>query len=300
MIAAYIATVCASLLYGISPILVKLVLQTGMTSGWVAVFRFYLTALFAFLYLFLWVHPLRVTKKQALHLGVFGFAGFGMTIFLLSCSYQFLPVSMSMLFHFTYPIFVNIAMVIIFREKGSWLQLAATLIAIGGMVAVTKFNVGLNVTGVLLAAASGIAYSCYVIANKKSAISEVYPVTAAFYISLISGTGFLAEALITEPPPVVTFGGVLLLIVIALFCTLLTLLLLIFGIRKLGAVKVSVINMFEPIMSIILGAICFQEPMTFLTVIGCVLILGASLLIVFEPHIKKHVCSLREKEADPS
>ena len=79
------------------------------------------------------------------------------------------------------------------------------------------------------------------------------------------------------PPSRTAFGC---LLVISLFCTVFALKMLTYGIRALGASTSSMLNMLEPVVSVIAGTLIFSEALNIRTVTGCVLIVAASILAV--------------------
>ena len=291
-----LAGLAASALYGIMPVFTKLVLGTGMSAANVVIYRLLLACLFAGAFMKVRRIPMRVEGRQLISLLIFGVTGSGLTMLLLTQSYQFIPSGLATMFHFSYPLFVMIAMVGLFKEKLTFFKVFSALSAFGGIVLMADFSGGLSVKGVMLALASGITYAAFVVASRKSSFAMVPAITVIFYVTLFSSVLFGLPAIISGtfslPPNLYAWGG---LIAISLFCTVGALCLLTIGIRVLGASKASVLNMMEPVTSVICGILFFHEALNFKSGLGCVFILFSTVLTLLESRQMQKKASMQEE-----
>lgn len=169
MLKGYISVIAASLAYGIMPIISKLLLNMGMNAQTVVFYRFLLTSIFTGLFLTLTKNWQTVTLPQIVQLIIFGIFGFGITAQLLTLSYVYIPVGMATVLHFAYPLIVVIIMIIIFKEKPTFLKIAACILAFTGIGFMVDFKGQISMTGILYALLSAVTYSMFVVSNKKAA-----------------------------------------------------------------------------------------------------------------------------------
>ncbi|MBQ3587223.1 MAG: DMT family transporter [Oscillospiraceae bacterium] len=292
-----LAVVAASFLYGIMPIFTKRVLMEGMTSGSVVFYRLFFSAVFSFIFLMVTRTDIRIEAIQLVHLAVFGIIGFGATMALLTVAYSLIPTGLATMLHFTYPLFVTVVMTVVFREKMSRLKLISCLCALGGLALMADFS-RLSVMGIVLAVCSGITYACYVIANRKSSFSNLPGMVIVFYVSCFAAVFFGIKAVIAKEFMLPKNGLCLcLLLIIAIFCTIITLFLLTYGIKTLGASTASVLNMLEPVISLIAGVIIYKESVTLFSIIGAVLVVAGGLAVALdsgnEQKVKVHINTQR-------
>ena len=77
-------------------------------------------------------------------------------------------------------------------------------------------------------------------------------------------------------------GAAMVMVILALFCTIGALFLLTYGIRALGASTASVLNMLEPVVSLIAGIIVYHEAVSFTSLLGCVFIVISGIVVVMD------------------
>ena len=72
--------------------------------------------------------------------------------------------------HFTYPIFVTLFMLFVFKEKTSWITLLAIGLAICGVarLSIDGGEMRLNGLGVIIVLLSAVAYALYIVTVNKS------------------------------------------------------------------------------------------------------------------------------------
>lgn len=275
-----LCVLAASVAYGVMPVFSKFALAEGMAAGAVVFWRFALSAVFALLFV-LKSKFHYLTRAQLVHLLVFGILGFGMTINLLTTSYQYLPTGVATIFHFAYPLFIILAMAALYKEKITWPKAVACLLALAGIALLADFSGGLSLPGVLLALGSAVTYAAFVIASRKSSFAVLPPVQVILFVSGFSAVVFgVKGAAVGElrlPPTAKAWGC---LVVISLLCTVFALASLTQGIRLLGASTASVLNMLEPITSVVCGVLVFSEPLGLRTLAGCALVLLATGFVI--------------------
>ncbi|MBR3127264.1 MAG: DMT family transporter [Solobacterium sp.] len=277
-----LAVVSASVLYGFLPVFVKAVLQEGMTNAALVFNQFLFTSIFAFFIIRRLKISLRVTRREMIELILAAFLGYGLTTSLLTASYSLIPVGLATMFLFTNPLFINLAMIVIFREKATPARGFAMITAVMGLVMMADFS-RLNALGILLAVLSGIIYAAYVIANKKCSFARLDPFVLVFHVGTVNSFFFGITAAVKGElalPP--TARAFILMVIVALFCTLAGVFLFSTGVRILGASTASVLNMLEPVVSLVAGTLIYHDPLGLKILAGCLLIVISGLAAVMD------------------
>jgi len=213
-------------------------------------------------------------------------------------AYSLIPTGLATMLHFTYPLFVTIVMAVAFREKLSALKIISCVCALGGLALMADFS-RLSVVGIIMAVCSGVTYACYVIANRKSSFANLPGLVIVFYVSSAAAVFFGIKAVVMKefmlPKNMICLG---LLLIIAIFCTIITLYLLTYGIKTLGASTASVLNMLEPVISLLAGMVVYKEAVALKGIAGCVLVVLSGLAVAFDSanqqqKVKVHINTAR-------
>jgi len=240
-----------------------------------------------FLVLFLLIRKdeinLKELKKYSLLLIVSGCL-IGINWLFLFESYKYTSVATSTLCYYMAPIFVMFASPFVFKEKLNVVNIVCMMLAFIGMVFVSGvFETGLNdkntIIGVLYGLAAAVFYAIVVIINKKIKVEN------AFYKTLIQ---LFFSAIILIPYLIInrSFDGtelnfkvLILILIVGIIHTGIAYVLYFGSMTKVKTQFISLFSYVDPVVAIILSAIILKEQMTFLGIIGAVLILGASLFM---------------------
>lgn len=245
---------------------------------------------------------LKVTKKQLKNLIILGFIGNALTTLMLNMAFSYIDVGIVTPIHFTYPIFVTLGCVIFFHEKLSKQKIMALIIAMSGIgcffiTALTSASIGSStLLGLFLAIASGVFYAFYIIFMDKSGLKREPPFKITFYVAISSTIGMLLYGAITKQLVLssLTTKAWTISAIFAFLCTVVALSLLQVGIKNIGASEAAVISTFEPITSVIFGAILLGEKITLIKIVACILIFAGVLTLSFA---KEKVSSKKDKKS---
>ncbi len=274
--------IAAATLFGVMPVFSKIVLQSSTNSLSLVFIRYFLAFISTAIIMLISKIPFRVTKKQLKHLFIFGTCGGGLTSYLLTSSYVYLPVGIATMLHFSYPFFVAVIM-IFFNERFTITKAAAIALAIGGMVLMTDFSGTVEPIGIILALLSGFTLAVYIVAANKSSFRSLNPFTAFFYNSLLSsvllGVAVFSGNNFTLPKTMLDWTY---MVIIALFCTSISYSLLTAGAQRVNSTIASIVNMLEPLVCIFVGAVFLKEIPSIKTIIGCFLVFSAILITMLK------------------
>lgn len=249
---------------------------------------------------------LKVTKKQLKDLMILGFVGNAITTLMLNMAFAYVDVGIVTPIHFTYPIFVTLGCVIFFHEKLSKQKVLALIIAMSGIgcffiTALTSASLGAStLIGLILAVASGMFYAFYIIFMDKSGLKSEPPFKITFYVAISSSIGMFIYGTITNELVFSTLTPKAwgLSAIFAFLCTVVALSLLQVGIKHIGASEAAVISTFEPITSVIFGAILLGEKITLMKIIACTLIFAGVLILSFAKEKVQQTKKVKEPVAN--
>lgn len=220
--------------------------------------------------------PIMPPKKYALPLLARSFFGFlaVVTLFIAVSNARQADVT---LLNRTSPIWVTICAAIILKEKISKIQIPVIVLCLAGAFVAMQPSFDSNIMPLFLALVtaifSGIAYT--MIAHCKG---HVNPFAVIFHFCLFST---VASSLLMIPSFIMpSFKDLILLCLIGVFGAL-GQITLTFAYQKAPAAQISIYNYSGIVFAAILGYVFFDESIAWSTVIGSVLIVGASLLAYF-------------------
>ena len=214
----------------------------------------------------------------------------GINWILLFESYNYTSVAVATLCYYLAPSFVILASPFVLGEKLTKTKILSLVLSLVGMVLVSgvvesAFSLsGDNFVGVVLATGAAIFYATVILCNKK--ISGVDSNTLTIVELFSAGLVILPYALFAETFTLNDLSplSIVLLLVLGIVHTGIAYSLYFGSLPVLSATTVAVLGYIDPIVAILLSAILLKEPMTPLTVVGAILILGATFLADMKKH----------------
>ena len=274
--------IAASALYGAVGIVVPLAVATGFALPLFLAARYLISAGA--------VHALAAARGEY-RAKVFGrshLAAFGVGLAAIVQTGLFylalarVDVAMVLALHFTFPAVVLVAESVRARRMPGRRQLVSVGLALTGvgLVVLGGGTQGADPLGLIFAAGSGTTYAVLVMAWAR-VLRRLTPAAATAFQSTGLGLAWLAACLVlgtqVEVPRV---DGLLWLGVIAIVFTVLPMILLAAGTARVGSVTSSTLATTEPVVGAVLAAVIFQQVPSVVTVLGALLIIGASGVVV--------------------
>lgn len=276
--------ILASIAFGLMPIFAKIAYKTGGNPTSVLFFRFLIASIILFIYLKLNKISIKISSKGFILLFLTGFIGYTITTQTLFISYNYLSVGLATTLHFIYPVFVCIFEYILFKKLMSKNKIISLILSGIGVYALIAFeNNTLSSLGLILAIISGITYGGNVIMLSLKEISKIDNRVVTMYLTFGSACGIFIYGIFDKS---LSFNLNLSLLInyslIAIISTILSIILLLKGIKIIGASSASILGTFEPIVSILMGAVIFAEKITFALFIGTFFILISTIILAKE------------------
>lgn len=271
----------SALIYGFTPVLCSMTYKLGNTPLTLTFFRsFFVLPVLAILMKKEHI-SLKISTNELKKVFIIALFGAVLTTLLLYSSYQYIAVGTATTLHFLYPLFVTLICHFIYRDnlkKQQVLALVISLVGVGFFINLQDLAV---IQGIVMALISGLTFSIYLVGIEKFGLSAMNSYKLSFYIAacvcccLVVINVFLGQFNFMQP-----MYSYLLMIIIALLAQFVAVIMLKEGIAILGSSLASLFSMAEPVSSVIFGFIFLAESVTYMQIIGCVMIMiGVSMLL---------------------
>ena len=275
----YIYTALSAIIFGLMPLLTKIIIARGATSLTIAFFRVFYVTIVLFFVLKIKKIDLHLEKRDLLSAILTSIFGSGLTIIILNESYNYVDTGIATSLHFLYPLFVAILCCFFYGEKIKKKQILSLSFALVGIICFMSKGNG-SLFGYFLAIASGLTYAFYLVKMDKSGLVKMNALKLSFYLALFTTIEIFTMNLFMQE--VVFKMDVLsyaLLLVLALSSSFLATVLLQKGVLLLGSTRASFICLLEPVTSMIVGILWLNEALTFNKGLGGLAIIVS--LIIF-------------------
>jgi len=281
---AVLLVLISTLGFSIYPLLGKMVFAGGAGLSTVLFVRFTIAALF-FWAITIWREGFpRLTLKTWLVLWGMGGVGYSMMAGLYISSVRFIPASLAALLLYAYPVIVTVIAVLTKQEKFSIFKLAGLLLSTFGLVLVLGLALqGINSFGVILALGAAFVYAIYILIGNK-VLETTTPLISS---TIISTSAAFTYGIIGLPIGGATWnlswGTWMGIAGIVFFATIVAMLTFFQGIKRIGATSASIISTMEPVMTVILAVMLFNEHLTLLQAVGGIFVVMGGILAVLSP-----------------
>lgn len=259
----YIYTALSAIIFGLMPLLTKIIIARGATSLTIPFFRVFYVTIVLFLVLKIKKIDLHLEKRDLLSAILTSIFGSGLTIIILNESYNYVDTGIATSLHFLYPLFVAILCCFFYGEKIKKKQIILLSFALVGIICFMSKGNG-SLFGYFLAIASGLTYAFYLVKMDKTGLVKMNALKLSFYLALFTTIEIFTMNLYMQEVvfkmDVLSYG---LLLVLALSSSFLATVLLQKGVLLLGSTRASFICLLEPVTSMIVGILWLNEALTF-------------------------------------
>lgn len=220
-------------------------------------------------------------RKLAIMVGIGFFAT--LTGVLYYQAVKLTTVTNALLSHYTMPVFVVLLVPILLGERRRRSVLAALPIALAGLVAILPMEdlslQNADLLGIGFGVASAIFYALSLIGTRR--LGGIYSALAVTWTMYLANAVGLAPFVLTQPAEVgVLVQSAPLFVLKGILVAGGPGLLYVWGLKRIEAQRASIMGFIEPLSGIILAALFLAEVPGFNTLVGGLLILGASYLVM--------------------
>lgn len=259
----YIYTALSAIIFGLMPLLTKIIIARGATSLTIPFFRVFYVTIVLFFVLKIKKIDLHLEKRDLLSVILTSIFGSGLTIIILNESYNHVDTGIATSLHFLYPLFVAILCCFFYGEKIKKKQILSLSFALVGIICFMSKGNG-SLFGYFLAIASGLTYAFYLVKMDKTGLVKMNAFKLSFYLALFTTIEIFTMNLFMQDVvfkmDAIAYG---LLLVLALSSSFLATVLLQKGVLLLGSTRASFICLLEPVTSMIVGILWLNEAFTF-------------------------------------
>lgn len=278
-------TVCAiisAIVFGFTPVFASWSFDLGSNAMTLTFYRNSMVIPFMLVILMAKKVDLKINKSQFIQLALVSVFCSASTTFLLYAAYKYIGVGLSTTLHFLYPVITILCGFLIFKDKLEINRIIALILAFVGVALASGAEGSFGIIGVILAVASAVTYSAYLISIEKTAISDMHPMKAMFYMCLINT---IVLPIIDLPFGEIVYNlhfiPLIYTFVVSTANSLFAYVLLIIGIKLIGAGNASIFSTLEPLSGVICGVLILGETMSVIKSISCILILIAVMIPIY-------------------
>lgn len=276
----FLCVIISAFIFGFTPILCKTTYSGGNNAIMLVFLRNFMSLPIMYAILKYKKISLKINFQEAKKLFILSIFSTILTALLLYISYGFISVGMATTVHYVYPILVALVLAIFFKEKITKVQILSLAISFIGVLLFFDGDGSINFLGLFIAFASGIAYGMALIYMDKSGLKNYPPLLVTFYtciyasivlflVSIISGNFTLSLT-----PTAWSYS-----FIVSILTSVIGISFMQIGVRNIGPTTTSILCMFEPITSVIMGIILLNEPISFRSILACILILTAVMIL---------------------
>lgn len=275
-LAGILLVVISATTFGTLPILSRYAYDAGLNVSTLLFLRFTLAALVLIGLLWLRREPLPRggVLAQLIGMGAIGYVG--QSYFYLS-ALQFASAGLVALLLYLYPTIVALLSVFVLKTRLTRLKAVALSIATLGLV-LTANPQGGQWTGILLAVGAAVMYAVYIVvgAGVMQKVSAVQSTAVIF-----ASAGLVYGGIVTVQGPQWPKTGEAWLVVggLVVLATVIPVMTFLASLKRIGPTEVSMLSILEPVVTVLLAALLFQERLQPSALVGGGLILAAVWLL---------------------
>ena len=274
------AAIISAVVFGMVPLFMKTIIAGGGTTLSGAFYRFVLSLPILFAIIKYKKIPMGITGTEFLKICLITICGYGGTAVLLFSSYNFIPTGMSTTIHFVYPVFTILGCIIFLKERVRPLKILCALLCMCGILLFYDGDSSSSLPGIGLAFLSGMTYSFYIIYLKKSGLQEMDTIKLIFYMNSVASVMILIMAVASGSFTVnLTTAAWVTAAIFAAVVSLVGVFGFQLGVKYVGPESAAILSTFEPITSVIIGVMLYDEVFSAKAILGCACILSSVVIV---------------------
>lgn len=278
LIKGYLAVIASAVLYGCMPLMTKMI--DSVTPFTLVFLRNFLSLPVIAVMALIQNKSLKIPAKMLPRVGMTALLGSCITPILLYISYRFMASGTATVFHFIYPAIVVLIGVLMKEEKLKWGNVIGVALCFVGVCLFYSPDGALDWRGAVPAIASGFTYAAYIILLAHSDAKKIPSFLFAFYVAVTCTISMFIVCVATGQlvlPQTAAGWGWAFLFSIGITCGAVVLFQL--GTFMIGGQQASILSALEPLTSVIVGVIVFQEPLGLRTILGSACVIAATVVI---------------------
>ncbi|HPT50882.1 MAG TPA: DMT family transporter [Accumulibacter sp.] len=272
-----VAIVASAAGFGAMPIFGKIAYAEGVDLPSMLFFRFVLAGglMAVFMHLRRLPWPSGRNLLALLGMGAVGYVGQSFCYF---SALRHASAGLTALLLYLYPALVTVIAALLARRGLSWPRVAAVFAALIGTALAVGGRLDGSALGIVLGVGAALIYSIYILVGERvtpragaiPAATVIMLAAAMVYGAMMFEAG---SALPSSPKAWLALGG------IAFFSTAVAIIAFFAGMARLGAADAATLSTLEPVVTIVLAALCLREAISAWQIVGGAVILGAVIVL---------------------
>ena len=175
--------IVTSVTFGLIPLFTLPLMPKGMPSDSSLFYRFLVATMARGIMMLIKKESFRISLRDLPILVMLALFYTASAMFLLY-GYEVMGAGVATTLHFTYPVFVTLLMLLLFREKTSWVTWTAIILAVAGVARLSLQGAEMQLApaSVAIVLLSAVGYASSIIAVNTSRIKDIHSRKLAFYV----------------------------------------------------------------------------------------------------------------------
>jgi len=284
-------TVLAGICWGCISLVLRPLAAAGFSSLQIVALRGLISSLLMFV--FLMIKNPKLLKIQLKDIWMFIGTGVISLTFFSICYFKTIlevGISVAVILLYTSPIFVLFMSLILFKEKMNWKKIVSLVMTFAGCILVAGI-IGsgenrLSVKGLFIGICAGFGYALYSIFSRY-ALRKYDSLTVTFYTFLFSGISLAPFVHLEQVPQLLSVSSGFFLLGIATMGTVLPYIFYTYGLSGLETGKAAILVTIEPLVGTLIGFFVWKEEVSFLKILGILLIFASVIILGLSEKKKK-------------
>lgn len=268
--------VASALVFGITPVLASITFDMGSNAMTLTFYRNALAVPVLLVILLVRRVDLRISGKDFAALAVVSAVFSVSTTYLVYDAYQYIGIGLATTLHFLYPMFTVLFGWALFKQRPDRYKAAALALATLGVALATGSSDSFALKGIVLALISAMTYAGYLQGIEHSAIGKMDSMKSMFYMCIVNA---VVIAVVDLPGREIIYDlpmdTLALTFILAVSNSTFAYVLLIVGIKLIGAGDAAIFSMLEPVSGVVFGVLFLSEQLPPGKLVSCILILTA-------------------------
>ncbi len=276
----YFFVIASAVIFGCMPLGVKLVYAEGVNSLSMVFLRNFLPLPLLALLAMRGGGSLKLPNGSLKETTLIALFSGCLTATFLFSSYNYISSGTATVFHFIYPAVTVLGSALFLREKVGSGPMTCIVICTAGIALFYNPADPIDPRGSSLALLSGVTYATYILLLSRYHYKDMSGFKLSLYVCLFTSiflffTGFFTRQL-TFPHSI---RGWLLALLVSCMISVGAVVLFQQGTFLIGGQRAAILSTFEPITSLVVGALVFDEAIGIRTLIGSLLVVLATIII---------------------
>jgi len=211
-------------------------------------------------------------------MGGIGYAGQSFSYF---TALLYAPAGTVAILLYLYPALVAGISILFLKQKITFPEIIALFLALAGTVCVIGFTSGGKTLGIILGISAALIYSTYIITGSRI-MPKTDVITSSTVIMMSAAAVFTVAVMIRGSQMPTHVQGWYAVGAIVIISTVIAILTFFEGLKRIGPVHSSMLSTFEPVVTIVLAWMAFDEGITYAKFIGAAMILAAGIVLARE------------------